>query len=390
MITFLANFFIPNKNDTSLPQVRTAYGLLCGSVGIFLNLILFAGKLTAGMLSQSIAITADAFNNLSDAGSSLITIIGFKMSGKRPDPNHPFGHGSIEYVTGLFVSLSIIIMAVELINSSFLKVLKPAPTKSSWLILVILAVSILVKIYMFLYNRSIGKEISSTVLSATAADSFSDSIATTVVLASTIFSRYTGLSVDGYCGMLVGLFIFYNGYKAARETLSPLLGQPPEPEFVAQIEKIVLSGPHIIGMHDLIVHNYGPGRIMISLHAEVPADMNILVIHDTIDNIETALKKELLCDATIHMDPVMLKDPFTTELKSEVAEILENHSEVLSFHDFRLVKGPTHTNVVFDILLPMDFNGSESELFLQIEKEIQEKLGSQYHCVIQFDRSYAL
>lgn len=390
MITFLANFFITDKDNPSLPHVRKAYGLLCGAVGIFLNLMLFAGKLAAGMLSHSIAITADAFNNLSDAGSSLITIIGFRMSGKKPDLDHPFGHGRIEYIAGLLVSISIIIMAVELVKSSFMKVLKPEVTESSWLIILILIASILVKVYMFLYNRGTGKKISSTILSATAADSFSDCIATSVVLLSTVFTHFTGLNVDGFCGILVGLFIFYNGCKAASETLSPLLGQPPEPEFVSQIEQIVLSSPSIVGMHDLVVHNYGPGRIMISLHAEVPADMDILVIHDMIDNVENTLKKELYCEATIHMDPVVLKDPFTTELKEQVSGILKDFPEVISFHDFRLVKGPTHTNIVFDILLPMNFKGSESDLQERIEKTIQDRLDPRYHCVIQFDRSYAL
>lgn len=390
MITLLSRFFIKNRTDYSAPETRQAYGLLCGSVGILLNILLFTGKFIAGMISNSIAITADAFNNLSDAGSSLITLIGFKMSGKKPDLDHPFGHGRIEYLSGLLVSISIILMAFELLRSSFAKVLHPTPTDSSPLILCILVASILVKLYMHYYNRRTSRLIDSAAMRATAVDSLSDSIATTVVLLSTLIGKYTHLMIDGYCGVLVGLFILFAGYKAAKETLSPLLGQPPTKEFVSQIESIVMSDPSVCGMHDLIVHDYGPGRVMISLHAEVPSNRNILEIHDAIDNIEVRLKKELHCDATIHMDPILVDDPVVANLKKQVAAIIASHKEIVSFHDFRIVKGPTHTNLVFDILLPMDCQTSEAEVLHNLRADVQAQIGKNYYCVIQVDRSYAL
>jgi divalent metal cation (Fe/Co/Zn/Cd) transporter len=239
------------------------------------------------------------------------------------------------------------------------------------------------------YNRKTAALIDSTAMRATAMDSLSDSIATTVVLLATLIGKYTNLHIDGICGMLVGCFILYAGIKAANETLSPLLGQPPSPEFVAQIEKIVLSAPYVCGMHDLIVHDYGPGRVMISLHAEVPADQDILVIHDAIDNVEVLLKKTLHCDATIHMDPVMTDDPLVNELREKVAVIIKKHSEIISFHDFRIVKGPTHTNLVFDILLPMNCETPENELLHAIRGEIKKQIGKTYFAVIQIDRSYS-
>lgn len=305
MITFLAKLWIKDYQKTDLPEVRQAYGVLCGGVGIGFNILLFLGKFLAGLLSNSIAITADAFNNLSDAGSSLITLVGFKMAGQKPDPGHPFGHGRIEYLTGLLVSLLIILMGFELTTSSFDKILHPEDTLCTPVVIGILAASIVVKFYMFLYNRRTGKKIDSAAMTATATDSFSDMLSTTVVLAATLIGHFTGLHIDGFCGLLVGLFILIAGLRSAGETISPLLGQPPQKEFVDKIEQIVLSHDEILGLHDLIVHDYGPGRTMISLHAEVPASGDLLHLHDTIDNIERELKKELHCDAVIHMDPVM-------------------------------------------------------------------------------------
>ena len=260
MVSLLARLFIKEQNDAKDPAVRQAYGILCGAVGIFLNLCLFAGKFLAGTVSNSIAITADAFNNLSDAGSSIITLIGFKMAGQKPDPSHPFGHGRIEYVSGLLVSVVILLMGVELLKSSVSKILHPEELAFSPIALGILLCSILVKCYMFLYNRKLGKRLDSSAMLATATDSLSDTMATTVVLIATVTGHFTGLAIDGWCGVLVGLFICYAGYGAARDTVSPLLGQAPEKEFVRQINDIVMSYSDILGIHDLIVHNYGPGR----------------------------------------------------------------------------------------------------------------------------------
>lgn len=387
MVSLLAHFFIKDKDNTSSPAVRQAYGILCGTVGIALNILLFAGKFFAGLVSNSIAVTADAFNNLSDAGSSLITLVGFKMAGQKPDPSHPFGHGRIEYLSGLFVSIAILIMGFELIHSSIDKIIHPQAVAFSPLTVIILLVSIAVKIYMALYNKAISRKISSAAMNATATDSLSDTLATAVVLIATVIGHYTGFLIDGYCGVLVGLFILYAGYSAARDTISPLLGQPPQPEFVKDVETIVTSYEHVLGIHDMIVHDYGPGRVMLSLHAEVPADGDMLILHDMIDNIEHQLHDELGCEAVIHMDPVIINDYQTDELKSRVTELLQNTYPEIHFHDFRIVKGPTHINIIFDIVIPFGYKKSDDEIIDYLKQEIHN-IDSSYFAVIQIDRAY--
>lgn len=387
MVTLLAKLFIKNQNDVKNPSVRQAYGVLCGAVGIFLNLCLFAGKFLAGTLSNSIAITADAFNNLSDAGSSIITLIGFKMAGQKPDPTHPFGHGRIEYIAGLLVSLIILLMGSELLKSSVSKILRPEELAFSPIAIGILAASILVKCYMFLYNRRLGKKLDSAAMTATATDSLSDTIATSAVLAATLVGHFTGVAIDGWCGVLVGLFICYAGYSAARDTISPLLGQAPDKDFVRQINDIVMSHEEILGIHDLIVHNYGPGRILISLHAEVPADGDILTLHDKIDTIEHELGSLLNCHAVIHMDPICVGDEETSRLKALVKEYLTEISENLSMHDFRIVTGPTHTNLIFDVVTPYDFPMTDNELVKCIQDRIR-KDNPNYFAVIEVDKEF--
>lgn len=387
MILLLSKIFIKDRENTSSPQVRKAYGMLCGGMGIALNILLFAGKFLAGFLSNSIAITADAFNNLSDAGSSLITLVGFQMAGQKPDPHHPLGHGRIEYLSGLFVSVAILIMAIELIQSSVDKILHPQPVVFNSLTIIILLVSIAVKIYMAYYNKNIGKKIDSAAMRATATDSLSDTLATTVVLAASLTAHFTGLKIDGYCGILVGLFIFYAGYSAAKDTISPLLGQPPEPNFVKNVETIVMSYEHVQGIHDMVVHDYGPGRVMISLHAEVPADGSLLILHDMIDNIEHRLHNELHCEAVIHMDPVITDDEQTNHLKKLLADLLHNNYPEIRFHDFRMVKGPTHTNIIFDIVVPFDYKERDDVITDFLQKEIH-RIDSSYFAVIQVDKAY--
>ncbi len=387
MILLLSKIFIKDRENTSSPKVRKAYGMLCGGMGIALNILLFAGKFLAGFLSNSIAITADAFNNLSDAGSSLITLVGFQMAGQKPDPHHPFGHGRIEYLSGLFVSVAILIMAIELIQSSVDKILHPQPVVFNSLTIIILLVSIAVKIYMAYYNKNIGKKIDSAAMRATATDSLSDTLATTVVLAASLIAHFTGLKIDGYCGILVGLFIFYAGYSAAKDTISPLLGQPPEPNFVKNVETIVMSYEHVQGIHDMVVHDYGPGRVMISLHAEVPADGSLLILHDMIDNIEHRLHNELHCEAVIHMDPVITDDEQTNHLKKLLADLLHNNYPEIRFHDFRMVKGPTHTNIIFDIVVPFAYKERDDVITDFLQKEIH-RIDSSYFAVIQVDKAY--
>lgn len=389
MVQLLARYFIKNYEQTESPSVRQSYGVLCGSVGIGFNILLFIGKFLAGLISNSIAITADAFNNLSDAGSSLITLIGFKMAGQKPDTEHPFGHGRIEYLTGLLVSLLILLMGVELIKSSVSKILHPEATECTAVVAGILIVSILVKLYMYLYNRSTGRKIDSAAMMATAADSLSDMLSTSVVLIATLIGKFTGLQIDGWCGLLVGIFILYAGFSAAKDTISPLLGQPPQKEFVEKIESIVQSYPQVLGIHDLIVHDYGPGRVMISLHAEVPASGDMLHLHDTIDNIERQLHRELHCDAVIHMDPVMNDDEETQELKKQVTCCLHELDKSLNLHDFRIVKGPTHTNIIFDILVPFKFQLSDAEISRFMEEKIHS-ISASYYAVINIDKDYTI
>ncbi len=389
MIEFLARVFIRHRDTLSPSALRQAYGQLCGAVGIGLNLLLFAGKLFAGTISGSIAITADAFNNLSDAGSSVVTLLGFRLAGRKPDPEHPFGHGRMEYISGLAVAGLILLMGVELGKSSLKKILSPEEIVSSPLVLAILAVSVAVKLYMFYYNRSIGKKIKSAAMSATATDSLSDAVSTTAVLIATLVGQFTGLNIDGWVGLLVALFILFSAYKAAKETLSPLLGQTPDPEFVERIEQIVLSYPEVLNIHDLIVHDYGPGRMMISLHAEVSADGDLLQLHDVIDNAEHRLKKELGCMAVIHMDPIITNDAHTDALRMAVAEKVKTIDPRLTIHDFRTVSGPTHTNLIFDVVVPYDVKLTADEVRRRIGALVKE-LDENYFAVVQVDNSYVL
>ena len=302
MITCLAKFWI--RESDSEEKKRRVYGTLGAVVSIFLNICLFTGKYLAGFLSGSIAIMADAFNNLSDAGSSFISLIGFVFSGKKPDLDHPFGHGRIEYLAGLGVSFLILLMGVELAKNSVQKILHPVSVQISTLSIAVLSASILVKLYMAYYNHAIGKKIRSATMAATATDSLSDAAATTVVLLAMLFLALTGINIDGYCGILVAVFILAAGIGAAKETVSPLLGQAPDPEFVKEIKELVMQHEEVLGIHDMAVHDYGPGRVMVSLHAEVSGDGNIYELHDLIDRIERELKEKLHCETVIHMDQV--------------------------------------------------------------------------------------
>lgn len=386
MVALLAR--IMGAENYSADKKRSAYGKLCGIVGIFLNIILFIGKFIAGMISNSIAITADAFNNLSDAGSSLVTLIGFKLAEQKPDSDHPFGHGRIEYLSGLVVSAVILMMGFELVKDSINKILHPSPVEFSAVVLVILVVSIIGKCYMAYYNFHYGKRFESGTLKATATDSLSDCVSTSVVLIATLVGHFTDLQIDGVCGIAVGILIFVAGINAARETLSPLLGEAPDPEFVQQIEDIVLSydTKNIVGIHDLIVHDYGPGRRIISLHAEVPAEGDILVMHDVIDNLEMKFRKELGCLTTIHMDPVITTDERVTELKAKCVEVVKKIGDSLSLHDFRVVFGESHINMIFDVVVPYEFYLSDDETKKMIQERVWDSLGRNYFVVITIDK----
>ena len=356
MIELLARWCIPDRDNVTSPSVRRAYGTLCGIVGIALNILLFAGKFFAGQLSGSIAVTADAFNNLSDAGSSA-------------------------------VSRLILLMGVELAKSSVDKVLHPEEVTFSLLALGILAASVCVKLYMWFYNRRIGKKIKSAAMEATAMDSLSDTAATAAVLLAMLIGRWTGLAVDGYVGLVVALFILASACKAAKETLSPLLGQAPDPELVQEIRDIVMAHSTVQGIHDLVVHDYGPGRCMISLHAEVPAHGDIMEMHDVIDNIDKELAERLHCQAVIHMDPIVTDDASVGALRRQIAEVVKQVDPRMTIHDFRVVRGTTHTNLIFDAVLPFSSGRTPEQAAEEIRKLVRE-LDSTYFAVVTVEHSY--
>lgn len=384
MITILSNIFMKGKEGAAR---RKAYGTLCSIVGILFNICLFAGKYFAGVISGSVAITADAFNNLSDAGSSFITLVGFLFAGKKPDPDHPFGHGRFEYISGFVVSIAILLMGFELLKTSIVKIIHPEPVDTSLVAMGILIASIFVKMYMAFYNYSIGRKIDSAAMRATGADSLSDTVATTVVLIAMLVMRFTGVNIDGICGVFVAFFILYAGFSAAKDTLDPLLGLAPEKEVVEQIEKLVLAHDEVKGIHDLVVHDYGPGRLMISLHAEVPGNHDIFEIHDTIDHIERELNEKLCCESVIHMDPIETDNEEVAKMKSIVAERVKEIDEQMTIHDFRMVSGPTHTNLIFDAVMPFGLKMSREEVKKKIE-DIVENMDGDYSAVVQIDQGY--
>ena len=387
MIRLLSRWLIPDRDNVTSPAVRRAYGTLCGAVGIALNLLLFAGKFFAGRLSGSIAVTADAFNNLSDAGSSAVTLLGFRLAGKKPDTDHPFGHGRIEYISGLVVAGLILLMGVELAKSSFDKILHPEPVAFSALAAAIMAASVCVKLYMWLYNRAVGRKIKSAAMEATATDSLSDTIATSAVLLAMLAGKWTGLAVDGYVGLVVALFILFSAYKAAKETLSPLLGQAPDPELVQEIRDITLANDTVQGVHDLVVHDYGPGRMMISLHAEVPAHGDIMAMHDVIDNVEKELMERLHCHAVIHMDPIVTDDDHVNALRAQVAELVKQVDPALTIHDFRVVRGTTHDNLIFDAVLPFSSGMTPAQAAQEIRALVRAMDGN-YYAVVTVEHSF--
>lgn len=387
MIQLIIKLITKNKKQVDEKKLRNLYGIICGWVGIGFNILLFVGKFFAGTISKSVAITADAFNNLSDAGSSVITLLGFRLGTKKPDADHPYGHGRMEYVSGLIVSLLIFLMGFELLKDAVAKIKDPRPVETSWLIFLILIMSILIKSYMTFYNFRYGKKINSAVLRATGMDSLSDCVATTVVLISMIVQTVTPWKIDGWCGLLVAGAVLYAAYGAAKDTLQPLLGMPPEQEFVDEIYEIVLNHPLVEGVHDLIVHDYGPGRCMISLHAEVPGDQDIYFIHDEIDRIELELKDKLGCESTIHMDPIVVNNQKVEEFKSFIESIVLECNTLYTIHDFRMVDGPTHTNIIFDVLIPRDAPEDEKELRENLAAAIRNR-NSKLVPVITIDRSY--
>ncbi|MBQ6895808.1 MAG: cation transporter [Oscillospiraceae bacterium] len=389
MVSLLIKKFVKDYENTANPGVRGAYGTLCSIVGIVLNALLFAGKFFAGAISNSVSITADAFNNLSDAGSSLITLLGFKLAGQKPDPEHPFGHGRMEYLSGLAVAMAILLMGYELLTSSIDKILHPQVVEFSALSAAILVVSILVKFYMGFYNNAVGRKIDSAAMKATGADSFSDCISTAVVLLAAIFGHITGIAIDGWCGLLVSALIVRAGIMAAKDTIDPLLGQKPDETLVEGIYSTVMAYEEVKGVHDLVVHDYGPGRLMVTLHAEVDADGDFLHTHDVIDNIENELGEKIGCEACIHMDPIAYHDEKVENVRALTAQtVAELFDGSASIHDFRMVEGPTHTNLVFDVVVPYAVDKTETEIKNLVAQAMANQDKGQYRTVIKIDREY--
>lgn len=387
MTNFLIKHFIPNASDVKSPAVRQRYGVVSGVVGILCNALLCTAKIAAGLLTGAVSIVADGINNLSDGGSCVVSLLGFKMAGKPADDKHPFGHGRIEYVAGLIVSFIIVLMGVELAKTSLDKIFHPEEISFSWITPAVLGISILVKLWMCFFNRKMGDKIDSAVLRATAMDSLSDVAATSAVLAGFVIGYWARVNLDGYLGVLVALFILYTGVSTAKGTLDLLLGEAPDPEFVKQIQQEVLSYPEIIGVHDLIVHNYGSGHSVVSLHAEVPCDVDILKIHDTIDNAERNLKKKFDCEVVIHMDPIITDDKETNEIHQKLSSIVRLLDSRVTIHDFRMVKGPTHTNLIFDIVVPHQFRLTDDQVVESLRQAVKA-LDARYEIVVNVDKAY--
>ena len=387
MTDLLIKLFVKDYKNTSNAKVRERYGKFAGVTGIVTNILLFMFKITVGTIFNSISITADAINNLSDSGSSLITLAGFKISGKPADEKHPYGHARMEYISGMIVSFLILVLGFELIKSSVEKIINPQETRFNIISILVLAVSILIKLWQSMFYRRIGNIIESGTLLATSVDSRNDILSTSAVLVAAIIALLTGYNLDGYMGFIVAMFIFFSGIRLIRETISPLLGMAPNKELVDRIYKKILSYEGIIGLHDLTIHNYGPGKCFASVHCEVQAEQDIMVSHDIIDNIERDFLKEEGIHMVIHLDPVVTDNARINELKAIVENIIRDISPKISMHDFRVVFGISHSNLIFDIVVPFEFEMSDDELIQLISDKIHEVNGN-YHSVIMVDHHY--
>lgn len=389
MTQLLIRLFIRDPDDTRDPAVRTAYGNLASLVGMACNLLLCIGKLVAGTLFGSIAIMADALNNLSDASSNIVSLIGFRLAAKAPDAEHPYGHARYEYLAGLVVSVTILAIGFSLGKESVVKVLHPTPVIFSWLSIGVLAASIAVKLWMSRFNRTVGQRIASETLLATAADSRNDVLTTSAVLLSTILCSATGWNIlDGLMGVAVAAFILWSGWGLVMDTLSPLLGEMPSPELVAHIERTVMSYPGVLGVHDLMVHDYGPGHQFASLHVEFPAESDPLAAHDVIDNIERDFLKKDNLQVTIHYDPIVTSDAKVGVLRTRLTEHLRQLDPQLSIHDLRIVPGDTHTNVLFDLAFPAGYTGDTDAVMAEMCRFVTGQ-DPNYSCIIKLEQSYA-
>ena len=387
MLKILSKLFIKDNKNVANPKVRAAYGALSGTVGIVSNFILFGVKFFISIIANSVAIQADAFNNLSDAGSSIVSLVGFHLSSKPADDGHPFGHGRYEYISGFIVSVAILIMGFELATSSIDAIINPQKTIFNIYTILAMVVSVLIKIWLCFFNKKIGALIKSESVKASSLDSLSDAIATSALVTGMIISYTTGINLDGYLGIIISAFILFTGIKSCRDTLNPLIGQSPDTEFVKGIEETLMAHELVLGMHDLIVHSYGAGNTLISLHAEIPAEASIFETHDLIDNIEKELKDKFKCEAVIHMDPVSSNDELTASLKKSVIDIVQEIDPILSIHDFRIVPGPTHTNIIFDIVTPHRFRLTDETLINELSAKVKQ-LDERYCLVVTVDKAF--
>lgn len=384
LTSLLLKLFVKNREDTTSPKVRTAYGVLSGVVGIICNVLLCAGKLAAGFISGSVSVVADAVNNLSDASSSVVTLIGFRLAAKPADEKHPFGYHRIEYFSGLAVAVMIVVIGVELIKTSVEKIISPEPVEFSVLLAAVLIASMLVKAWMALFNSKLGKKINSPALTATVADSRNDVITTAAVLSSCIVGKLTGLRIDGYMGVAVALFIIWSGIGIAKDTISPLLGEAPDEGLVHALAAHICRYDKILGIHDLIVHDYGPGRRFASVHVEIDHREDVLDAHELIDDIEREVKQTMNVDLVIHYDPVVTDDAELNEIKGKVTDALKSFDERLGIHDFRMVRGTGHTNVIFDVVIPHEYEKRTDKLKKLINQTLKnDKM--KYFAVVTFD-----
>lgn len=387
MTNFLIRIFIGKNKDATDTKVRGKYASLAGFTGILVNVLLFIGKLVLGIIAGSVAIIADAFNNISDAGSSVVALIGFRLASKPVDKEHPLGHGRLEYVSGFIVDMIIILVGFELFKSSLDKILHPALPTVGNVTLCILGAAILVKLWLFFFYKKIDKTIQSAAIKAAAFDSLSDCVATSLVLLSALVARIWGLGIDGYAGILVATFILFTGAKAAKETIDLLLGSPPDKEFVASIYEFAKDYPHVIGIHDVMVHDYGPGRQIVSFHAEVPSDSDINIAHEEVDRMERDMHEKFGCIVTVHLDPIVMNDPLVNEMRALAENAVREVSPEFSMHDFRMTMGETNVNLIFDLLLPADCKLSAEEAETLVVNKIREKKENCF-CVIRVEHPY--
>ena len=388
-IHFLTRKMIPAGTHAADPAVRKRCGAASGLAGVGLNLLLCAGKFAAGAITGSISVMADAFNNLTDAAASAVTLVGFRMAGQKPDQDHPFGHGRVEYLAGVIISVLILVVGFELGKSSIEKIFRPEVVTMSVPAAMILAASAGVKLWLSFFNRALAQKLGSAALAAAAVDSLSDAVATTVVLIGLLSGQLGGVHIDGWLGAAVALFILRSGWGALKDTTDPLLGQPPEPELVKGVQDTVLSHHEVVGMHDLVIHDYGPGRRMLSLHAEVPAGADMLAAHDVIDHIERELRDKYSVDAVIHMDPVVMGDSATDQVRDLVARRAREIDPSITIHDFRMTRGPLHTNLIFDMVVPHSCKLTDEQAKARIARAMEREDGK-YFTVVEVDRSYVL